>query len=189
MNDFDDLLRNAWQAARPSTDSAALIQRVRRHRLRLRLRRSLEIALTLGAVVMLLRPLAGAAVTPAYWLVMPFFAVYMPAAWWLLLRAPQARGDAATLDVATYAQVRLSQLRAGLRELRIARVTAVVLLVYALAAMAVTTVMDAVAWQSAAGDLLIYAGACAVLTYGISYTRCRRYRAEYRGMRRLAGPR
>lgn len=189
MNEFDDLLQSAWQAARPSTDSAALIKRVRRHQLRLRLRRGLEIAITLAAIAMLLRPLAGAAVTPAYWLVMPFFAVYMPAAWWLLLRVPQPRRDAATLDVATYAQVRLSQLRAGLRELRIARVTAVVLLVYALSAMAISIVIDAAVWQAAAGDLLIYAGACAVLTYGISYTRRRRYRAEYRGMRRLAGPR
>ena len=189
MNDFDDLMRSAWQAARPPVDSAALVRRVRRHRMLHRLRRGLEIAITLLAVVVLLRPLAGAALTPAYWLVMPFFAVYMPVAWWLLLRTPSPRAEAATLDVATYAQVRLAQLRAGLRELRIARLTAVVLLVYALSAVIATTVIDADAWRSAAGRLLLYAGVCALLTYAVSRTRRRRYLAEYRAMRRLAGPR
>ena len=46
MNDFDDLMRSAWQAARPPVDSAALVRRVRRHRMLHRLRRGLEIAIT-----------------------------------------------------------------------------------------------------------------------------------------------
>ncbi len=189
MTDFDDLMRSAWQATQPTTDSAALVRRVRRHQRLHRLRRGLEIAVTLAAVVILLRPLAGAALTPAYWLVMPFFAVYMPVVWWLLLRAPRPRADAAALDGATYAQVRLSQLRAGLRELRIARLTAAALLAYALLALAAATALDAGAWQSAAGRLLLYAVGCAALTWAIARARRRRYRTEYRAMRRLAGPR
>lgn len=187
MNDFDDLMRTAWQAAQPSVDSAALIRRVRRHRLLHRLRRGLEIALTLIAVVILLRPLAGDAPTPAYWLIMPFFAVYLPIIWWWLLRTQRPPADAAMLDVATYARVRLSQLRAQLRELRIARLTTAALLAYALATMALSSALADAAWQQAAGRLLLYASICALLTCMVSHTRRRRYRAEYRAMHRLAG--
>ncbi|MDR7191658.1 hypothetical protein [Luteimonas terrae] len=185
MNDFDDLLRHAWQAAQPSTDSAALIRRVRRHRLRLKLRRALEIAITLGAVAMLLRPLAGAAVTPAYWLVMPFFVVYMPAAWWLLLRASRAPVEAAALDVSSYARVRLTQLRTGLRELRITRVAVLTLLGYAGAVVVGAFLLGDAPWREAASQLLLAAAAWSAALLWFCARRRRHALREYRAMRRL----
>ncbi|WP_101924875.1 MULTISPECIES: hypothetical protein [Luteimonas] len=187
MNDFDDLLRHAWQTTRPADDGAVLLQRMRRHRLRHRLQRGLEIMLTLAAVALLLRPLAGAAIGPSYWLLMPFFVVYMPVAWWWLLRAPRVQPMDAALDGARYARVRLSQLRADLRELRLARIASLSLLAYTVAAAIVAVALGDAAWRTAAVELLCFAIAWSVVIVWFCHRRRRRDLREYRAMRRLAG--
>ncbi|MCD9004989.1 hypothetical protein LDO31_01820 [Luteimonas sp. XNQY3] len=187
MNDFDDLMQMAWQKEQPR-DGAALVARVRRHRWRHRVWRSMEIALTLFAIAVLVRMASGDTAGPAYWLVMPFFVVYLPAAWWLLLRAPRPHANDATQDVRTYAHVRLSQLRSGLRDLRLARITAVGLLAYAVLAASGAFLLGDATWRAAALWLLAYAGAWTVTTFWLSQRRRRLQLREYRAMRRLAGP-
>ena len=187
MNDLDALMRNAWQATRPRDARAALLDRVRRHRRRRRFRRGLEIALTLLAVALLLSPLRGAAIGPAYWLVMPFFVAYVPAVWWWLLRAPRSRVEVAALDVSAYAQVRLVQIRTGLRELRIARIAGLALLGYAAAVTIGTLMVGDPPWREAGVRLLLFSVAWTVATLWITRTRGRRDRREYRAMRRLSG--
>lgn len=185
MTEFDKLMQSAWQTARPPADAAALAASVHRTRWHQRLRRCLEIALTLAGITLLARPLFGAATTPAYWLVMPFFVAYLPTVWWLLLRNTQPSPADAAQSVRTYAHTRLTQLRASLRELRIARIAAIALLAYAIVATISAFVSGGSAWQAPARDLLAYAGGCALATLWLSRWQGRRRLREYRAMRRL----
>ncbi|KLJ01004.1 hypothetical protein [Luteimonas sp. FCS-9] len=187
MNDFDDLMQAAWQEERPDGDGAMLAARVRRHRWRHRLRRGVEIALTLIAVVLLGRLLTGDDATPAHWLVLPFFAVYLPAVWCLLLRAPRPQSIDATQDVRTYAHVRLSQLRTALRDLWLARIAALGLSVYAAVAATAALASGDAAWQIPAGQLLAWAGVWTLATFWLSHRQRGRRLQEYRAMRRLTG--
>ncbi|NYZ62462.1 hypothetical protein [Luteimonas deserti] len=187
MSEFDDLVRSAWQTAQPLSDPPALAARVRRHRRQRLLWRGVEIALTLAAIAILARPLLGAAATPAYWLVMPFYVVYLPAVWWLVVRNARPSPADATRDVRTYAHIRLSQLRASLREMRLARLATVALLGYAGLAATGAFVWGGAAWREAATTLLAAACACALATWWLSRGLGRRRLREYRAMRRLAG--
>lgn len=189
MSEFDDLMQTAWQTAQPPGNAAALAARVRRHRWRRVAWRGLEIVLTLMAVALLARPLFGGATTPGYWLVLPFFVAYLPIVWWLLLRNAQPVAADTTRDVRTYASIRLSQVRAGLRELRIARIAASVLLAYAGIAMGFALSSGDAHWRGAATALLACAGACALATFWLSRRLCRRRLREYRAMRRVVGHR
>ncbi|MEF3081588.1 hypothetical protein V3391_05100 [Luteimonas sp. SMYT11W] len=186
MTEFDKLMQSAWQTARPPADGAALAASVHRTRSHRRLRRCLEIALTLAGIALLARPLFGAATTPAYWLVMPFFVAYLPTIWWLLLRNTQPSPVDAAQSVRTYAHSRLTQLRAGLRELRIARIAAIALLAYAIIGAISAFAFGDPAWQAPARDLLVYAAICALGTLWLSRWQGRRRLREYRAMRRLA---
>lgn len=186
MNDFDDLMQAAWQTEQPR-DGAALVARVRRQRWRHRVWRSMEVALTLVAIAILVRMASGDASAPAYWLVMPFFVAYLPTVWWLLLRAPRPSATDATRDVRTYAHVRLSQLRSGLRDLLLARVAALGLLAYAGLATIGAFLLGDAGWHAAALWLLAYAGAWTVATFWLSQRRRALQLREYRAMRRLAG--
>lgn len=185
MTEFDKLMQSAWQTARPPADAAALAASVRRTRWHRRLRRCLEVVLTLAGITLLARPLFGGATTPAYWLVMPFFVAYLPTVWWLLLRDTQPSPADAAQSVRIYAQTRLTQLRAGLRELRIARIAAIGLLAYATVAAISAFAMGDPAWQAPARDLLAYAAVCALGTLWLSRWQGRRRLGEYRAMRRL----
>lgn len=185
MNDLDKLLRSAWQQQRPRQDAAVLAARVRQHRLRQRLRRGAEAALTLAAIVLLVRMLSADSTAPEYWLLMPFFAAYLPTAWLLLLRAPRPQAQDTTRDVRTYAHVRLSQLRSGLRDLWATRIAAWALLTYATSATIAAFVFGDGRWQHAAVRLLAYAGVWAVVTFWLSRRRRRSGLREYRAMRRL----
>ncbi len=158
---------------------------MRRHHWLRRAQRGLEVGVTLVAIVVLARPLFGGQVSPAYWLVMPFFAAYLPIAWWLLLRPPRQSAADAAQDGRTYANVRLSQLRGALRELWIARAATGVLAAYAMAAAVVAFLWGSAAWQAAAGSLLLYATACLLVSWGLSRWRGRRHRREYRRLLRL----
>lgn len=188
MNDFDGLMQAAWRQERPPQDGTALAARVRRHRWRHRLWRGLEIALTLFAVVLLGRLLSGDGAAPAHWLVLPFFAVYLPAAWLLLLRAPRPQAVDAAQDVRTYAHVRLSQLRTGLRDLWLARIAALSLLAYAIVAASGAFAFGDAAWRAPALRLLAYAVLWTLATFWLSRRRRRRRLREYRALRRLARP-
>jgi hypothetical protein len=185
MTEFDKLMESAWQTARPPADAAALAASVHRTRWHQRLRRCLEIVLTLVGIALLTRPLFGGATTPAYWLVMPFFVAYLPTVWWLLLRQTQPSPADAAQNVSSYAHTRLTQLRAGLRDLRIARVAAFVLLAYASVAAISAFVAGDPAWQAPARNLLACAGFCVLGTLWLSRWQGRGRLREYRAMRRL----
>lgn len=189
MNNFDQWLDSAWQQAPVHDDGAAVIARVERHRRRSRWRRGLEVALSLLAIGMLLQPLWGAPTSPAYWLVMPFFVIYLPLIWLLLLRARGARPTArdASRDTRTYAYLRLSQLRVALRELWLARAAVLALIIYALVAMAAVLWLGDADWRASAARLLAYAALWTVVTFALSRRHRRRYLREYRTLRRLAG--
>lgn len=187
MSEFDDLLQNAWQTARPPGNGRDLARRVQRVRWRRRLWRGFEVALTLVAIGVLARPLFGHAATPSYWLVMPFFLVYLPTIWWLLLRNPQPLATDTARDGRAYAQIRLFQLRAGLRELRIARIASNVLLAYAVAAAIGAFASGDAAWRGPALQLLAYGGACVLATFWLSRRQRRHRLREYRAIRRLIG--
>lgn len=192
MNDFDAIMRSAWRRERPHAGLAATLPaQIRRHRLRHRLLRGMEVALTAAAIAMVVPLLSGSAVTPNHWLVLPFFAVYLPAAWWLLLRATPGRSADARLDVRSYAHVRISQLRRALHALWFARRGALALMAYAVIALAATLVLarGELAWIAPAATLLAYALAWAAATHWLSGRKQRRYLREYRVMRQLTGER
>lgn len=185
MNDLDELMRSAWQQQRPRQDAAALAARVRQQRLRQRLRRAVEIALTLVAIALLVMMLSVGTPAQEYWLLVPFFAAYLPMAWLLLLRAPRPQARDASSNVRDYAQLRLSQLRVGLRDLWMTRIAAWALLAYATAVTIAALVFADSRWQHAALRLLAYAGAWSAATFWLSRRRRRSSLREYRAMRRL----
>lgn len=184
---FDDVLKNAWQGERPVVAPARLASRVRRRRLQHRLQRGVEIGLTLVAAAVCGRALAGGDIDPMHWLLLPFFAVYLPMAWAFILRAPRPRREDVSENARLYARLRMSQLRVNLRDLWLARSAAWSLLAYAIAVNAGAWALGDVRWRSDAARLLLCALVWAVGTLWLS----RRWRSSllrgYRAMRRLAG--
>lgn len=187
MNDFERLLQDAWSRVQ-LREGPALAARVRRHRWRQRLLRAVQGGLTLVAVVVLAGPLYAGDATPAAWLLAPFFAVYLPSAWVLLLRSPRPRAIDAACDARAYAQLRMSQLRAGLRDLWRARAVAWALLAYAACAVLAAAALGGAGWLAAALRLLAYAAAWAAATWWWSRRRRTSLLREYRAMRAAAGP-
>jgi hypothetical protein len=121
---FDDLLKDAWQGQRYSAAQQDLTGRVRRRQWRVRLLRTLEVALTVVAALVFGHALLSGRVDPAHWLLLPFFVVFLPVAWAVVLRAPRRRAKDATGSASVYARLRLAQLRAGLQDVWLARTTA-----------------------------------------------------------------
>ena len=184
--DFDDLLKDAWRAeTRRPAPTPDLTRRVRRQQHRHRLQRAAEVALTLAAVVVFGRALASGRIDPSHWLLMPFFVVFLPLAWTFVLRAPRRHGRDASEQVSTYANLRLSQLRTGLRDLWLARATAWALIPYAVAANLGAWLLAGSEWRNA--GLLLLASAVAWLgtTRWLSHTLRGRWLREYRSVRRL----
>jgi hypothetical protein len=182
---FDDLLENAWQGENRPAVAPALMRRVRRRRWRQRLLRALELLLTLVAVLVFVPALARGQMSSAHWLLLPFYAVFLPVAWALALRAPRRRGESLGERVCIYAHVRLAQLRTGLRDLWLARMAAWGLLGYsAMANLGIWLLADT-HWRSGGLLLLAIAVGWLTATLWLSATMRRRWLREYRAVRRL----
>ena len=144
-----------------------------------------ELALTLVAVLVFGQALLSGRTGPSHWLMMPFFAVFLPIAWTIVLRAPRRQAGDVSERVSIYARLRLGQLRMGLRDLWLARRAAWALLGYA-AVVNLGIWLPAVAhWRSAASLLLCVAVAWLVATVWLSRVLRRRWLREYRAVRRL----
>lgn len=183
---FDELIKEAWQGETGGTPAPDLIRRVHRQRWRRRLLRGVEVALTVAALLVFGQGLLGVDIRPAAWLLMPFYVVFLPVVWFILLRAPRQRSEALTERVSTYAQRRLVQLRAGLRDLWLARMAAGALLGYAvLANLAVWRLAADAHWRDAALLLLAMAAAWLAATLWLNAKVRHRWLREYRAVRRL----
>ncbi|MCK9487945.1 MAG: hypothetical protein M0Q42_00820 [Xanthomonadales bacterium] len=182
---FDELLKHAWQGLAHTATQHHLTRRIRRRQWRLRLMRTVEVALTVIAVLVFGQALLSGRVEPAHWLLMPFFAVFLPMAWAIVLRAPRRQATDATESASTYARLRLAQLRTGLRDLWLARTTAWWLLAYALAANAGAWLLAGQAWRDAGLALLAMAVTFLAATVWLSRSLRQRWLREYRAVRRL----
>jgi hypothetical protein len=184
---FDDLLKDAWQGQTHAAIQQDLTRRVRRRQQRLRLLRTMEVALTVIAVLVFGKALLSGRVDPAHWLLMPFFAVFLPIAWITVLRAPRRHAADATGSASTYARLRLAQLRNGLRDLWLARSTAWLLLTYAVVANAGVWLLAGEAWRGAGLALLVMAVVSLGATVWLSRELRQRWLREYRAVQRLIG--
>jgi hypothetical protein len=181
---FDELLEDAWQSeARPAAPD--LIRRVHRRRTRYRVQRVAEIALTLVAVLVFGQALASGSAAPSHWLLMPFYLVFLPMVWTIVLRTPRRRAEDLTERVGTYAHLRLSQLRTSLRDLWLARAATGALLAYALLANAGVWALADADWRSAGLQLLILASAGLVVSLRLRHTLRRRWLREYGAVLRM----
>lgn len=186
---LDDLLQDAWCAETPAPESLEKLKaRVRRRRRRQRLHRAAEIALTMLALGFFGHALMTAKAEPAHWLLLPFYAVFLPVVWMIVIRSRERMTPNASADTSTYARLRMAQLRTGLRDLRLARWVAWLLLAYALLACGGTWWLGDANWRSAAGWLLLVAAIWMLGTFGVNHRLHRRRVAEYRTMRRLITP-
>lgn len=186
MTDFDDRLAQAFKAEAPPTAAPDLARRVHQRRWRHRAYRALEVALTLAAVAVFVPALVGGGMTPVHWLLMPFYAVFLPAAWVIALRNPGRRGHDVTQSAGIYAHLRMAQLRTGLRDLWLARAAAWALLGYSVLANVGIWVLGATHWRSDGWVLLLVAVGWYAATRWLSASLRRRWLREYRAVRRLA---
>ncbi len=181
---FDKLLEDAWQSeTRPAAPD--LIRRVRRRRTRYRVQRVAEVALTLVALLVFGQALVSGSTAPSHWLLMPFYLVFLPVVWAIVLRSPRRRTEDLTERVGTYAHLRLSQLRTSLRDLWLARATLWALLAYALLANAGVWALADADWRSAGLHLLILATAGLLVSLRLRHTLRRRLLREYRAVLRM----
>lgn len=188
MNSEFDPLMQAFQRQQPAPGHkplAEIEQRVRAQRRWRWLQRGTEILLSLAAIGVFAFALSGGQAGPHALVLLPFFAVFLPLIWWLVLRGPRRARQHAAAAVAEFARQRLGQLRSSLREAWLAKQAARALLIYALAVLALSYGLGEQAWRVAALDLLLMALLWAVLTWlALRHYRPRLLR-EYRALRRL----
>ncbi len=131
---MNERLQSVWEAETgESVLLDSLTRKVRRQRRRLQLRRVAEILLTLAAIIVFAHALLSQTMSPAHWVLLPFFIVFLPTVWTLILRAPRQDATELTAPTNAYARVRIAQLQSGLRELWIANRTAQALFAYSVA--------------------------------------------------------
>lgn len=183
---FDDQLAQAFKGEAPTTAAPDLARRVRQRRWRHRAMRTLEVVLTLAAVAVFVPALVSGGMTATHWLLMPFYAVFLPTVWVIALRKPGRRADDVTQSAGIYAHLRMSQLRTGLRDLWLARATAWALLGYSVLANVGIWVLGATHWRTDGWVLLLVAVGWMAGTLWLSATLRQRWLREYRAVRRLA---
>lgn len=184
--DIDDQLALAWgEVSHAGIPLERLRTRIKRQRRRLILQRCIEVLLTVFALIVFGLALHGSRMTPIHWLLLPFYAVFLPIAWALILRAPKPASSDVIASVNTFARLRMTQLRAGLREIRIARHVALALLTYAALAAGSAWWFGSAEWRLDAAWLLLVALLWALGTHVITAHVRRRRLREYRTMRRL----
>ncbi len=183
---FDDKLKAAFYSEQPRLRSADDLQkRVLAQLWRRRLQRAAEVALSLGALVVFGSALDAEKITIETWVILPFFVVFLPVVWTLILREPPRRSVSPAESSDTYARQRLMQLRSSLREIWIARHAANALLVYSLGAallLTIWTVPNAghTAITISAYALVWFAGTRVITRWGRKRMYC-----EYRGLYRV----
>jgi len=183
---LEQQMHRAWQAesgGRPDLDD--LTARVRRQQRRRLWQRVVEALLSLAAVAIFAHALLAQAMGPAHWLLLPFFAVFLPTAWLLTLRGPRPDAETAIAPTEVYARIRLAQLNTSLRDLRLARHAAQGLIVYALLAGLGAWALGDAPWREAALWLLIYAAAWLVATLWLTHRLGRRRHDEICNLRGL----
>ena len=184
--DFEQQLHRAWKSesgGQPSLDE--LTARVRRQRRRRILHRVHEAILTVIAIAVFAHALIFRAMEPQHWLLLPFFAVFLPTAWLLILRGPRPDAEAATAPTNVYARIRLAQLKTSLRDLWLARRAAQGLIAYALLACLVTWAFGDAQWRDAALWLAVYAAGWLAVTLLLDRWLGQRRRDEWRNLRSL----
>lgn len=185
--DIDERLQAAWREAAPAgMNLAELRRRVAQQRRRRRLLRAQEFLLTLVALGVFGHALLFGAMGPTHWLLLPFFAVFLPTAWLVALRVPRARAADLTAPMDRYVELRLKQLRTGLRDLWLARRAAVALVAYAAAAFVGAWLLGDGRWRAAAVALLAYSLFWLLGTMWVGRRLNRQWLSEYRAIRRQA---
>ena len=183
---IEDQLREAWNSeSGGQVDLSSLTARVRRQQRRRFMQRSLEAMLTIAAVFLFAHALISQTMGPAHWLLLPFFAVFLPTAWLLTLRSPRTDAEATVAPTQVYARIRMAQLRISLRDLWLARRAAQGLFAYALLACLGAWRFGDAQWQAAALWLLAYALAWLIASLLVTHRIGRRTRSEYRNLRGL----
>ena len=183
---FEDQLAQAFKGEAPPAAAPDLAQRVRQRHWRHRALRVMEVVLTLAAVAVFVPALVRGEMTPTHWLLMPFYAVFLPTVWLVALRTPRRRAGELTQSAGVYAHLRMAQLRTGLRDLWMARAAAWALLGYSLLANLGIWLMGATHWRVDGLVLLLVALAWLAGTRWLSAARRQRWLREYRAVRRLA---
>jgi hypothetical protein len=186
MDINDDALRALWQRQQPPSGLAdAMAGKIQRHRRVEKLRRVIEVALTVAGVALLTWPVADGRLSAGQWLLIPFFSVFLITSWTILLRQQADQRIAAREPVSVYASIRKLQLRNRLRNLKLAHVSALALSGYALISVIACQLLGTAEWQHAALRL----AAWAIVWMGGTWWLVRRQgaaiRQEYRCIMRL----
>lgn len=187
MDIDDESLRALWQRQQPPAelvrDVAASVVRHRRYD---RARLALEIALTAAGITLLTWPAADGTLSPAQWLLIPFFAVFLVISWAVVLRQRPDQQAAASEAVSVYARIRKLQLRQRLRHLKLAAVSGYVLFAYAGASLALSYLIGTTQWQQAGIRVFVWATVWAIGTWWFVGPRRLMILSEYRRMARLS---
>ncbi len=183
---IEDQLRAAWNAeSGGQVDLTSLTARVRRQQRRRFMQRSLEAMLTVAAVALFAHALISQTMGPSHWLLLPFFAVFLPTAWLLTFRGPRLDTEATAAPTNVYARIRLAQLKVNLRDLWLAKRTAQGLFAYALLACLGAWRFGDAQWREAALWLLAYALVWLVASLLVTHRLEWRRRSEDRNLRSL----
>ncbi len=179
-----------WQQQKPPTNLApSLTARIHRHRRAAAVRLVVEVALSVIGAALLLWPGSDGSLSPAQWLLIPFFAVFLAVSWTLILQQRSDRKFAASEPVSVYAPLRLQQLRGTLRNLKIASGSAIALGVYGLLVLMGAYLIGNEAWLDAAIRLVAWTSLWGAGTWVLVTRRRRISLREYRAVRRVASNR
>lgn len=188
MDINDDALRTLWQRQQPPSDLAdTMARKVRRHHRLEKLRRALDVAVTIGGIALLSWPAAGGGLSPGQWLLIPFFSVFLITSWSILLRQGYDQRVAAHQPMSVYVTIRKVQLRNRLRHLRLARMASLALCGYALVSVVTCYLVATADWQQAALRLAVWAVLWALGTWWLAKKQRRATRQQYRQIARLGG--
>ena len=162
IDSTDDAPREDWMQTWQSSyvdrvDSEVLLARVTRVRRRRVLLRTLELVMTLVAFVVLLPPVVQGQAAPEHWLLLPFFAVFLPWVWWHALNEHKDRQCIAVEAGSDYVRLRAGQIDIALKQIRLFSLAAHGLLVYAVIALVVLALASTLVWQRAATVLVLWA--------------------------------
>ena len=182
----DDPLLAAFQRQQPKAPALVDIERrVRAQHWKRGLQRGVEAALSLAALALFAWATISGKAGPHVWVLMPFFLVFIPLIWALLLRDARGKARHAADAVSDFARLRLQQLRVTLRELWRAKQAARALLIYALIVFALAFGFGDAGWRAAANSLLLWSLIWALLSWLFVRRHRRRQLREYRALRRL----
>lgn len=183
---IEDQLHAAWNAeSGGQVGLNSLTVRVRRQQRRRFMQRTLEVTLTIAAIALFAHALISQSMGPSHWLLLPFFAVFLPTVWLLTLRGPRPDTEATGESTTVYARIRLAQLKISLRDLWLTRRTAQGLLAYAIVASLGAWLYGDAQWHTAALWLLIYALMWLGASLAVTHRFGRRARSEVRNLRSL----